>query len=90
MHKIRGTEDLSGKRGGLKWVEGNLEHSNVFETLWGFGVELLTQEELADFFDKYCPCGIDPHDPDGLKKQRARFKRILQKAISTSHDQPHP
>lgn len=75
-------EQLRCQKGPIRRFKGNLEHSNMFETLWGFGIELLTQEELADFFDKYCPCGIDAHDPDALIKQRARFKRILQRAIA--------
>jgi hypothetical protein len=79
-------EQLRCRKGPIRPFKGNLEHSNMFETLWGFGIELLTEEELADFFDKYCPCGIEAHDPDALKKQRTRFKRILQKAIALNHE----
>jgi hypothetical protein len=50
--------------------------------MWGLGVEELTQEELADFFDKYCPCGAKGHDPDALKKHRGRFKKALQKSLA--------
>jgi hypothetical protein len=79
-------EQLRCGKGPIRPFKGNLEHSNMFETLWGLGIELLTQEELADFFDEYCPCGIDAHDPDALKKQRARFKRVLQKAVALNYD----
>lgn len=60
----------------IKPFKSNLEHSSMFQTLWGFGIEKLTPEELADLFDKFCPCGIeDAHDPDALRKQRTRFQR---------------
>lgn len=59
---------------------GEIEHRSMFETLWGFGLENLTPEELALFFDEYCPCG-KLHDPDALKKSRNRFRSVLQKAI---------
>ena len=57
-----------------------IEHRSMFETLWGFGLENLTPEELALFFDEYCPCD-KVHDPDALKKSRNRFRSVLQKAI---------
>src|SRR5215472_15512428 len=60
--------------------KGELEHRNVFETLWGFGLESLTPEELAFFYDEYCPCA-KVHDPDALKKSRNRVRSFLQKAI---------
>jgi hypothetical protein len=59
---------------------GEIEHRSMFETLWGFGLENLTPEELALFFDEYCPCD-KVHDPDALKKSRNRFRLVLQKAI---------
>ena len=60
--------------------KGELEHRNMFETLWGLGVERFTPEELVIFFDEYCPCG-KVHDPDALKKLRNRFLRLLKRAI---------
>jgi hypothetical protein len=60
--------------------KGNLEHSNIFQLLWGFGAEKLTPEELADFFDSYCPCAC-AHDPDALKKLRARFQKALARTV---------
>jgi|SRR5215472_223024 len=60
--------------------KGELQHRNLFETLWGFGLESLTPEELAFFFDEYCPCA-KVHDPDALKKSRNRVRSFLQKAI---------
>jgi hypothetical protein len=64
----------------IQAFKGEIEHRNIFENLWGFGLENLTPEELAFFFDTYCPCG-KVHDPDALKKARNRFRQVLQKAI---------
>jgi hypothetical protein len=79
---LRTVGDLEALRCGnkIKAFKGELEHGDMFETLWGFGVEQLTPEELVIFLDEYCPCG-KVHDPDSLKKLRNRFKRSLQNAI---------
>ncbi|HET9285276.1 MAG TPA: hypothetical protein VFR24_25265 [Candidatus Angelobacter sp.] len=58
--------------------KGNLEHANMFENFWGFGLEKLSPDELADFFDWFCPCESEGHDGDALKKHRARFKRAIE------------
>ena len=58
----------------------NLEHWNMFETLWGFGLERLTPEELAIFFGDFCPCGAETHEPDAMEKQRGRFKKALEES----------
>lgn len=79
---IADAEQIRCGGGPILPFQGNLEHSNIFENLWGLGIENLTQEELADFFDKYCPCGIENHDPGALKKHRDRF----QKAIGSATD----
>jgi len=63
-------------------TKDGLEHSTMFEILWGLGLEKFTPEELADFFDSYCPCGSDGHDPEALKKQRDRFRKTV--SVSTS------
>lgn len=77
---IRDIEQIRCGKGPIRPFQGNLEHSNIFETMWGLGVEKLTQEELADFFDRYCPCG-EAHDPGALKKHRERFRKALEGAI---------
>jgi hypothetical protein len=76
-------EQLRCGKGPIQSFKGDLEHRNIFETLWGFGLERLTPTELADFFDRFCPCGSEEHDTDALKKQRTRFKRAIQKAIAS-------
>jgi hypothetical protein len=63
-----------------KPFKGDVEHSDIFKVLWGLGVEVLTPEELAVFFDEYCPCGR-VHSADALKRQRARFVKALSQAI---------
>jgi len=83
-HRIlRTASDLArlycGQR--IQPFKSDLEHSGMFENFWGFGLERLTSEELADFFDWYCPCGSEGHDPEALKRQRDRFKRTLSRAI---------
>jgi hypothetical protein len=75
-------ERLRCEKGPIQPFKGNLEHWNMFEVLWGYGLEKLSPEELAEFFDSYCPCG-EPHDADALKKTRNRFRKTLAEAIST-------
>lgn len=83
---LRTASDLEQLRCGkpIRPFKGNLEHQNVFESFWGFGIEKLTPEELADFFDQFCPCGSEGHDPDALKKNRSRFARLIAPSIKPS------
>jgi hypothetical protein len=72
-------EQLRCGKGPIIPFQGNLDHSNIFEMLWGLGIGKLTQQELVDFFDKYCPCGIEAHDSNVLRKYRVRFQRLLRR-----------
>ena len=76
---LRTVTDIEQLRCGkpIRPFKGNLEHQNMFENFWGFGIEKLSPEELTDFFNQFCPCDIEGHDPDTLKKHRARFKRSI-------------
>lgn len=76
-------ETIRCEKGPIQPFKGNLEHWNMFETLWGLGIENLSPEELVEFFDSYCPCGCEPHDPDALKKIRNRFRKTLAQASPT-------
>jgi hypothetical protein len=67
---------LSCGKGPIQPFKGNPYHSEMLTIVWGLGIEKLTPEELAIFFDSFCPCGSE-HDPDALKKQRARFQKSL-------------
>lgn len=77
---LRTITDLERIRCGKRILpfKGNMEHGNMFENFWGFGLEKLSPDELADFFDWFCPCKCEGHDPDALKKHRARFKLTLE------------
>ncbi len=86
LRTVGDSEQLRCGKGPIRPFKGDIEHSTVFETLWGLGLERLTTEELTDFFDKYCPCGTEIHDPESLKKQRARFRKALQKALALNND----
>ncbi|HVB56738.1 MAG TPA: hypothetical protein VNE63_09955 [Candidatus Acidoferrales bacterium] len=74
---IADLEQLRCGQGPIEPFKGNEEHWNMFETLWGMGLEKLTPEELTVFFDKYCPCDSKAHEPDALKNLRARFRKAL-------------
>jgi hypothetical protein len=63
--------------------KNDIEHAAMFEIFWDFGMADLTPEELADFFDMYCPDGHN-HEPDGLKRQRARFEKDLIAATAAT------
>jgi len=70
---------LLHKRGSIEPFKGNSRHSELMELGLNLGLDALTDEELADCFDEFCACGKD-HDPDALKKQRARVRKQLEAA----------
>jgi hypothetical protein len=65
--------------GPIERFKGNSRHSEIMELGLNLGLAKLTDEELADCFDEFCRCGKD-HDPDALKKQRARVRKQLEAA----------
>jgi hypothetical protein len=67
-------------RGSIEPFKGNSGHSEIMELGLNLGLANLTDEELADCFDEFCSCGKD-HDPDALKKQRARVRKQLEAAL---------
>jgi hypothetical protein len=83
---LRTATDMEQLRCGkpIRPFKGNLEHQSMFESFWGFGLERLSPDELADFFDQFCPCAREGHDPDALKKHRARFARAIAPSIKPS------
>jgi hypothetical protein len=66
-------------RGSIEPFKGNSRHSEIMELGLNLGLGALTDEELADCFDEFCRCGKE-HDPDALKKQRARVRKQLEAA----------
>lgn len=77
LRTLKDLEQLRCDKGPIQPFKGNFEHSGIFEVLWGFGIDKLTPEELATFFDQYCRCNSEAHDPDALKHQRKRVKESL-------------
>jgi hypothetical protein len=66
-------------QGPLAPFKGHSKHSELMELGLSLGLGTLTDDELADCFDEVCICG-KVHDPDALKKQRARVRKQLQRA----------
>lgn len=64
-------------QGPMKPAKGDPDHSDLLEMGLDMGLDKLSPEELADFFDTFCPCG-KIHDPDALKKQRLRTRKALR------------
>jgi hypothetical protein len=62
---------------GLPPFKGNIDHRILMKYGLGYGLENATAEELAEFFDFFCPCEADSHDESDLRKLR---KRILTEA----------
>ncbi|HUZ46415.1 MAG TPA: hypothetical protein VMW54_07235 [Terriglobia bacterium] len=77
LRTVSDVEQLRCGQGPIKPFKTGIDHSDVFDFVLGFGLEKLTSEELADFFNEYCPCGRNDHDPERLKKQRARRLRTF-------------
>jgi len=55
----------------------NYDHDVIFSTAWGHGLENLREEELAECFNEFCPCGRAEHDGHALRMQRDRMFRAL-------------
>jgi len=64
-------------QGAMKPAKGDADHSDLLEMGLDMGLGKLSPEELADFFDAFCPCG-KIHDADALKKQRLRTRKALR------------
>lgn len=55
----------------------NYDHDVIFSAAWGHGLENLGEEELAECFNEFCPCGQEQHDGHALRMQRGRMFRTL-------------
>lgn len=87
---IRTEEDfatLRHSKGPISPSKFDAIHSDIFACGLGMGLEKLTPEELADFFEMHCWCG-EEHDPDSLKKQRARRKTNFAAAFDAGKPLP--
>jgi hypothetical protein len=60
-----------------KPFKGKIDHSNIFGFGLGLGLENLTGDELAIFFDRFCPGCRDAHNKDALRRQRTEFLKAM-------------
>jgi hypothetical protein len=73
-----------------KPFKGKIDHSNMFQFGLGLGLENLTAEELAIFFDRFCPSCRDAHNKDALRRQRTEFLEALASAKQPETPSPQP
>jgi hypothetical protein len=77
-----------------RWMHGQLPRGGVrFKTnvrhnllmLYGLagGLETLTSQELADFFDQFCSCG-DTHTLEVLRRLRRKLLKVLERGREAS------
>lgn len=52
----------------------DFDHFTLMACGIGLGVENLSGDELADFFDECCPCGEKEHSVENLNKLRLRIR----------------
>jgi len=76
----------------LKHFKVKLEHSDLLEAGLQFRIENLTGEELANLFDKFCPCGQTDkgrtHNGDGLKRQLRSLLKTVGNAQNWERNPP--
>jgi hypothetical protein len=65
---------------GLPPMRGNLDHRIILKTGLGLGLENLSATNLARFYDTFCPCAVEVHDADDLRKLRNRILEEGRKA----------
>jgi len=58
------------------------EHWTLIAMGLNFGIDKLSQEDLADFADEMCGCGNKTHSPENLRKLRYRILEALQRRPS--------
>jgi hypothetical protein len=64
---------------GLPPMRGNLDHRIIMKNGLGLGLEKLNSSALASFYDSFCPCEVETHDEDDLRKLR---ERIFKETVS--------
>jgi len=65
---------------GLPPFKGNIDHRILMIYGLGYGLENATADELAEFFDMFCPCESETHDADDLRKLRKSILTDARKA----------
>src|SRR3989442_3930293 len=72
-----------------KWKFGRLDpndmrfkmdrpHFDLMAFGLDFGLDKLTADELVNCFDALCTCGMEQHDPENLRKLKARILKSLE------------
>lgn len=64
-------------RGGIR-VKTNVRHNVLMLFGLSGGLERLTSQELADFFDQFCPCG-ETHALEVLRRLRSKIVKVLER-----------
>jgi len=82
---LRDWRTIVFKKGAIRPFQGGTYHQDIFQFGLSFasGMEKLTGEELADFFDSFCPCE-KIHDARALQRQLARLVKDLEAATRKS------
>jgi len=70
--------------------KGKIDHRAIFDFGLGRGLEHLTAEELADFFDNFCPFCTAGHSPDALRRQRDGLTEQRKAALGWRPDRINP
>jgi len=73
-HKLRYGENIEA-------TKGKIDHRIIFSFGLALGLDNLSCEELASFFDAFCPSCVKEHDPDSLCRQRNNLKQQQRTAI---------
>lgn len=74
-HKVRYGEPVTPPK-------GKMDHWIILDMGLGRGLEKLTNEELADFFDEFCPTCERHHDPDSMGRQRKSIQEQRTAALA--------
>jgi hypothetical protein len=59
-----------------------MDHRILLALGLGRGLENLTNEELAEFFDEFCPTCTKPHNAEALAEQRKEVEQQRKAALS--------
>jgi hypothetical protein len=70
--------------------KGKIDHRIILDMGLGRGLENLTNEELASFFDEFCPTCDKNHDPDSMGRQRKAIDRQRRDALAWHPEQINP
>lgn len=67
---------------GLPSMKGNLDHRVMMKNGLNLGLEKLSASKLASFYDSFCPCPLEVHDVDDLRKLRDRILEEARRAYA--------